>query len=388
MYFESVICRLTSKVPVYFFLTLITTWLVTPVAFSERVFFAGYNGGFYIKSEEDGGMALKFGGAFQSDYRYYNESQRADNRFDIRRSRLKFKGQLTRWVRFGMEYEFQGSETDNLIDAWGEGVNANHAVRFGQYKQPFSLEWQSKDKALCFAERSLANSLSPKRELGLMAHGTLFSHSVNYAAGFFNGDGDDGSTTGNQQDDPEIAIRIVCNPFQASSADWLSGIYLGGSATAAKIDTANVSLRIKSTGMAGSSRNIYELTHNTKFGVLQSVDKRLRTGLEAAWIVGPVAVSGEYIQFKYTDLQPAGAPPSDAVFNAWYASLIWNITGEPVLFSGGVFKPVYPHRFFNPDEGTWGAFTLGLRAEHFSGDKDWINPAAFVSVEHQIAPIS
>ena len=36
---------------------------------------------------------------------------------------------------------------------------------------------------------------------------------------------------------------------------------------------------------------------------------------------------------------------------------------------------------FNPQEGTWGAFCLAVRKEHFHGDPDWINPASHVSVE-------
>jgi hypothetical protein len=43
---------------------------------AERIFFAGYKGGFYIRSEEEGGMELRLGGALKSDYRYYVGSER------------------------------------------------------------------------------------------------------------------------------------------------------------------------------------------------------------------------------------------------------------------------------------------------------------------------
>ena len=143
--------------------------------YAERIFFAGYNGGFYLKSEEEGGMALRLGGAFQADYRYYAESERVDNRFDIRRARLVFRGRLTRYFQFGMEYEFQGNETKNLVDAYGEmRVNPFLNIRFGQFKEPFSLEWQCRDKALYFAERSMGYSLTPKRDIGLMIYGSGF----------------------------------------------------------------------------------------------------------------------------------------------------------------------------------------------------------------------
>ncbi len=102
---------------VKFFLFFVLVFFPLQEALAERIFFAGYKDGFYIRSEEEGGMELRLGGSFQTDYRYYAEDERADNRFDIRRARLRFRGQLTQYFRFGMEYEFEGNETDNLVDA-------------------------------------------------------------------------------------------------------------------------------------------------------------------------------------------------------------------------------------------------------------------------------
>jgi phosphate-selective porin OprO/OprP len=349
-------------------------------ACGEKVYFAGYNGGFYIRSEEEGGMDLRLGGALQADYRYFTEDERAANGFDVRRARLVFRGTLTRWVRFGMEFEFQGNETDNLVDAYVEAVRDNHALRFGQFRQPFSLEWQTRDKAQYFSERSMAWSLSPKRDVGLMLHGSMNHDAVCYALGLFNGDGDDGASRGNEEDTPELSGRLVISPFRHTGS-VLDGFQMGASFSWARIETLNVSLKVKSSGMATSALSVYELTHNTKFGVLQDVDARLRAGAEMAWAWGPLALMGEYVRLSYTDLEPVGSAPEDADFSAWYAAALWNITGEPVVFRKGVLQPLYPKRFFNPDENSWGAFCLGVRVEHFNGDKDWINPASHVSSE-------
>jgi phosphate-selective porin OprO/OprP len=371
-----------KSVSSFFVIAIVLTLslICSSTALAERIFMAGYKGGFYLKSEEEGGMELRFGGSFQGNYSWYAETERADNRFDIRRARLIFNGTLTRWFRFGMEYEFQGNETNNLLDAYGELVLPPSAIRMGQFKEPFSLEWQTADKAITFAERSMGYYLGPKRDIGVMLHGELLQEKMAYGIGFFNGDGDDGSTRGNEHDDPEVALRAVVKPLHDTSLDGLKNLQVGGSATYARIDLANIDLKVKSSGMAGTNRNIYVLSHDTKFGVLQDVDARARYALETAWVWKSLAAQAEYMNLNYSGLQPVSGPDRDAEFSSWYASLIWCQTGEEPVLSDGVIKPIHPAVFFNPDEGTYGAFVWALRFDHFSGDEDWITEGAHVSV--------
>lgn len=364
------------------FLAAMLFFIPAQPALSERIFFAGYKGGFYIRSEEEGGMELRLGGAFQSDYRYYLEDERADNRFDIRRARLVFRGQLTQWFRFGLEYEFQGNETKHLVDAYGEAViKGLHGIRIGQFKEPFSLEWQTRDKGILFAERSMGYYLTPRRDIGFMAHGSVFQDRFNYALGIFNGDGPDGSSRGNEYDNPEIAGRVAVKPFKDTGLTFLDHFHIGMSATYAAIDLTNVNLEVKSTGMAGSDRRLYVLQQNTKFGRIYEAGKRRRLGLETAWSAGSVLIQTEYQTFEYTDLKPATGAVQDADFSTWYASIAWCVTGEKPVITGGVVKPIYPDRFFNPSENTIGAVCLAARIEHFSGDENWIRKDAYDSVE-------
>ncbi|RPJ82258.1 MAG: hypothetical protein EHJ94_02505 [Deltaproteobacteria bacterium] len=350
------------------------------LSYAERIYFAGYNGGFYIKSEQEGGMSLHLGGAFQTDYRSYKESRRADNGFDIRRARLLFRGDLTRFFRFGLQYEFQGNETDNLIDAYGEAVLGMHALRFGQFKEPFSLQWQTRDKGIFFAERSMGYYIGSTRDIGLMLHGSFLQDIFHYGIGLFNGDGDDGSSSGQDQDSPEAAGRFVISPFQTMTIKSIKSFQVGVSAAYAKVDPLNIDLSVKTSGMAASDRSIYVLGHNTKFGVLQETGNRERINFEMAWIYRFIALQSEYFQLKYSDLKAAGFPPTDADFNSWYFSAMWCLTGEEFILSKGVLNPLYPNRFFNPEDGSWGAFCIGARLDQFSGDEDWINYSSYVSV--------
>jgi phosphate-selective porin OprO/OprP len=350
-------------------------------AFADQPFSVGYEDGFYLRSNDADQLELRLGGALQTDYRYYAEEERADNRFDIRKARLIFEGTLTRWFDFGLEFDFQGNETNNLIEAYGQArFSQNHALRFGQFKEPFSLEWQTVDTAQWFAERSMGYDFGPKRDVGLMLQGSFFGDAVNYGAGLFNGDGRDGSGRGNRQDVPEAACRLVAAPFKHTGLSWLQYFQVGGSATYANIDLSNVDVSVKTTGMVGTNRNIYVLTPNTKFGVLYDAENRMRGGIEAAWALGPVALAGELMHLRYTDLVPSGGKGQDADFSSWYVAGLWCLTGEKVPLGKGVFTAVRPERPFDPGAGTYGALLFALRADHFYGDKDWITPGAFVSV--------
>jgi len=336
---------------------------------------------FYLYADEDGASKLRLGGALQMDYHHYGEEERADNRFDIRRARLLLTGHLFNLLGFRMEYEFQGSGSKELLDAYGEiGIHSPNAVRFGQFKVPFSLEWQTSYKDLLFAERSMGYFLEPGRDVGIMLHGHFFQDAVNYAVGLFNGDGTDGSSRGSEKDTPELASRLVFSPFKTVSWSWLKFFQIGGSVTYADIDLTNVDLSVKSTGMVGTRRSLYQLNSNTKFGVLHDTDQRRRWGLEAAWAWGPLAIQGEYIYLEYTGLKDATGLSRDADFYTWYGSAVFWLTGEHPEFVQGKLQPIKPVKNFDLSQGTWGAFGIGCRVEHFSGDEDWITEDAFVSV--------
>jgi phosphate-selective porin OprO/OprP len=74
---------------------------------------------------------------------------------------------------------------------------------------------------------------------------------------------------------------------------------------------------------------------------------------------GPVKLQGEYINTKFDD------PAFERDINSWYASAVWNITGE--MFSGmykdGVFGRLKPTTKLGADG--WGALQVGLRYTKF-----------------------
>ncbi|MGA1840707.1 MAG: OprO/OprP family phosphate-selective porin [bacterium] len=341
-----------------------------------------------LQDNDYGEFELSVGGSLQADYRYYEEACREDSRFDIRRARISFSGRINRLIFYQMKLEFQGSDQKNLLDAFGD-IKFYQALslKFGQFKEPFSLEWQTQDEAVFFAERSMGYYLSPNRDVGMMIYGSVPPDNYlagifnfHYLAGIFNGDGIDGSSRGSQSDDPEFTGRLVLSFFENVPGRWMKSIHIGGSGTHAHIDLANVSLEVKSAGMVGTNRSIYKLNANTKFGVLKSVHERRRLAVDGGLAFGPVVLEGEYVDFRFTELEPAGSLSREARFFTWYGSIIIFITGEAPEFKYGMLQPVSPPKNSYSWLGRLGMLGIGFRREHFSGDESWIMPDAFSSV--------
>lgn len=336
---------------------------------------------FILQASPENIIKFELGGVFQTDYRYYNESERADNGFDIRRAQIELTCHLNDWLKLNIEYELKNDVTDRLMDTYAEITFNDQALRIGHFKKPFSLEFQTSDTEIYFAERSMGAFLSPGRDVGAMISGSLLNHHVYYATGLFNADGEDTSGSGDDQDEPEVLGRMVLSPFAgADDNDWLKNFQFGGSASYAKINLSDLSFKVKTTGMVDTSRNIYKLGHDTKFGVIQDVDDRWRIGAEAAWAWKSLACQAEYIKLTYTALKPAGSNARDADFASWYVSMLYFVTGEEPTFSKGVMDPFPPKSPFNLSTGDYGAIGIAARFDHFDGDKDWINPVSHVSV--------
>ena len=65
-------------------------------------------------------FSLCIGGLLQTDYRHFNYSGVDPNKngFDIRRARLLLAGHFLKHFDYKLEYEFQGAESRNLLDAY------------------------------------------------------------------------------------------------------------------------------------------------------------------------------------------------------------------------------------------------------------------------------
>jgi phosphate-selective porin OprO/OprP len=145
------------------------------------------------------------------------------------RSRIYFEGHATQPISW--EFSFQNFY-DNvaLLDAY---VNFNYDPRFqvqiGRFKNPFSYEfYRMHIWDLMAPERSLfANNFEANRRFGLMAHGVLFDHFLEYALGSFDSQRNSLRPFNNRQD---FEASLNFKPFYDREEGFLlRNLQVGGS---------------------------------------------------------------------------------------------------------------------------------------------------------------
>jgi len=202
------------------------------------------------QSIETGYGRIKFNGLVQGWYAGGNGGFR--DTFRIRRSELKFSGEITphaRWtVMIDPSKALGLNNTYTVID--GAPVladtsvnqasrilqdafitvdyNKNIRVNVGQFKVPFSLEGlqssaalETVERALFASDRGRAGTYGDVRDLGVMVHGPL-SSAVDYQIGLFNGSGENQNDL-DKNDQKAVAGRLVVHP------SFLRGLQMGGS---------------------------------------------------------------------------------------------------------------------------------------------------------------
>ena len=323
-----------------------------------------YRNGFCFSSRTKDLYSLCIGGLLQADYRYfeYQDVDPGKDRFDLRRVRLILSGKVLRYFDYKFEYEFQGAGNRRLLDAYaGAGMSPSLNVRAGQFKEPFGLEQSSRDKNLFFAERSMGYYLTPQRDVGVMAHGSLWDGAVNYAAGIFNGDGLD-DATGGDVDSPEITGRVALFPLRFIQSPLTENLLVGGSFSHASIDRNNVQCEVKTAGMT----TFFNVAASAKFNIIREAGDRSRLGAELAWAAGPFLATGEYFRVRYGDIVTSSSR-FDLEMKDYYVALLWMITGERPGLDGATVGPVAPGK--GVFEGGWGALGLAVRYDVFEADE-------------------
>lgn len=170
------------------------------------------------------GKPIKFSGYTQVRFQSLQENGKLDS-FDVRRSRLDVKSEITPGYDYRVQVDFGGVKGPFLLDAIaGVRFGSNLRLAIGQFKIPFSMENLTSSPKLETINRAQAvEALTARggdvignqngRDIGVQLSGGFLpgedAYRYDYTLGIFNGSG---INTADKNDQKDYASRLVWRP--------------------------------------------------------------------------------------------------------------------------------------------------------------------------------
>jgi phosphate-selective porin OprO/OprP len=318
----------------------------SPPAATRRMM-ATWEDGLVLQSDDGDyriqvGTLLRFDGRFApNDPAHFNTDT-----FLVRYARATIQGRIAKYIGFKINPDFGASSSGipTLADAYIDVAfsDAFH-VRAGRDKAPISYENLLFDANVLFLERGLAANLSPVRDTGAAAYGTLPGGVVSYVAGIFNGAVDGSSSTNaDTESSKDYVGRLVVKPFVGTKGSPLEGLglALGGSSGAQR-----------DAGLPTYRTSVQQAYFSYGAGVI-SQGARTRVSPQVFYYY---KYFGGYAEYARTRQGIAKELRVDATNTAWDISASFILTGE---LAG---ERVHPRRMFDPEKHEWGALALTAR---------------------------
>ncbi len=301
----------------------------------------------------DESFSMKVGGRIHIDTAFINESsglernigQNIEDNSEFRRARLVVSGTTPDAFEFKAEYDFAGGDAD-LKDVYVGHTNVPivGGIRIGHFREPFGLEELTSSNDTTFLERSLAETFTQSRNVGVMLHNRVLDGRMTWAAGIFRASDDFGrGETGRAFNG---TARLTGLPWYEDDGRKL--LHLGVSFTHKNF--ADDTLRY-------SERPESHLTATFLDTGDFPADYADVVYAEAAWVHNAFSLQSEFVQSFVKS-----RPMSDPRFWAAYVQASYFLTGEhrPYKKSKGAFTKLRPKRNFDRDGG-WGAWELAAR---------------------------
>jgi phosphate-selective porin OprO/OprP len=307
-------------------------------------------------STADGADTLRVHGYAQADDRMFSSNLHGEglDTFLFRRIRPLFEGTIFKSVDYRFMPDF-GQNNPQIQEAYMEWRTFSFAkLRVGKFKEPVGLEALRSDRDLTFAERSMASDLVPLRYMGAQLGGSIFSNSVAYEVGYFNGSND--GSNGNFQwiHDNEVAARLFLQPFAKTGFGPLRefGFGMAGSSATQYGSIAGLKTVGQSTFFKYSSKTFANGQHN-------------RISPQAYYYAGPVGLMGEYTASSQDVVNKKKT--ADVRNEAWQVSGSVMLTGEKNSYTS-----IRPRNSFEPTKGFrhLGAVELAVRYSQVRIDGD------------------
>lgn len=308
---------------------------------------AKWSNGHKIESES-GSFQMKFGGRIQADYTFASGDDALEpdleDGFEFRRARLFFEGKIYDRIKFKAQYDFAGGDA-SFKDVWIGIDNSWGELRFGHYKEYFSLEELTSSKYLAFLERSLpVEAFSPSRNSGVGAHGHV-GDTFNWGVGAFYDADDFGVST--QEDNLNLTGRLGFRPIYQNGGKQL--LHLGLSVSSKDLGDGET-FRFRARPEAHRTTRFVNTSHF-------AADSALLLDAEIAGVFDRFWFAGEYIQ------NDVDAPNfGDPTFDGFYVQAGFFLTKDYRRYktSSGSFDRQKPSSVWDGSGGT-GAWEIAVR---------------------------
>jgi len=276
------------------------------------------------------------------------------------------------------------------------------ALQAGKFKGPVGLERLQPDQYNRFMELGFPSGLVPNRDLGIQLSGTLLGGTLSYAAGYFNGTADGGSTDANATPDADNdgkrdwEGRLFALPFANSDAFALRGLgigvgasYVNSNGVATSSATAVSTTSLLPTYRTPGQQSLFSYRGDTASTATineatVAAGVRRRVSPQLYYYVGPFGLLGEYAQVTQQVRRQIDATTTrygSLQHSAWQVSASWFLTGEEAAYAAFTTRSS-----FLPGKPGSGAIELVARVQgiHFDdeafsgGATSFANPASSV----------
>lgn len=292
-----------------------------------------YDGGFLVFQNPDSSFRYWLDGRIQIDGALYSGSKNSlASGTEVRRARLGGKATLYGDWHGEIDVDFAKNAVE-MKDIWIGYIGfPNSIIKFGNYKEPFSLETLTSSKYITFLERSYADNFSPDRNIGVGY--ARWGKTWQAAVGAF------GQTAGSvdasgRDEGYGLTGRATIAPINSEGRL----LHIGGAlsmrtpAGDAAPDTNTVRFR------ARPETNVSQARYFTT-GKIRLVDHTSLYNGEFAAVYGPASIQAEYTNATVRRLNDL----PNASFNGSYAFVSYFLTGEtrPYLVEEGEFDRIVP----------------------------------------------
>jgi phosphate-selective porin OprO/OprP len=288
----------------------------------------------------------------------------------FRRARVGWTGD---WhlTEYRIEFDFAQFGRPTFLDVWAglTDVPVFNTIRVGHFFEPFSLERLTSNRFMTFMERSLGDSpFAPARNMGIAAYNHSEDERMTWAFGFFADRSNDFGDDVGEDRGEAVTGRITWLPYWENSGRHY--LHLGVANSVRRPDEELVSYASRPEARLGG--NIPNVPDFVDTGDI-AAEWENRSGLEAAWIFGALAVQSEYMCAAVDQI---GGP--SLFFYGGYIESSWFLTGEhrPYNRRSGILERVIPHHNFcwasrsGPRGCGWGAWQVAARVSHLDGNDE------------------